>query len=145
MAEHIHPCITDQRDLTDFLEEFRSTFDASPSPDLWAKLIVEETNEVREALANLLKEIADLAYVSEGYEQVGGDTREADKLVGYIPEWVFDVIEAIPRHVLEAALRRVHYSNMSKVGPDGKPIRRADGKILKGPNYQPPNLFDLVK
>ena len=45
---------------------------------------------------------------------------------------------------LEEALHRVHKSNMSKLGLDGKPIRRVDGKVLKGPNYQPPNLTDLV-
>ena len=45
---------------------------------------------------------------------------------------------------IEQALRRVHRSNMSKLGEDGKPIYREDGKVLKGPNYQPPDLSDLV-
>ena len=45
---------------------------------------------------------------------------------------------------LEEALSRVHKSNLSKLGLDGKPIRRQDGKVLKGPNYQPPDLRDLV-
>ena len=45
---------------------------------------------------------------------------------------------------IEQALRRVHKSNMSKLGDDGKPIKREDGKVLKGPNYQPPDLSDLV-
>ena len=45
---------------------------------------------------------------------------------------------------LEEALDRVHKSNMSKLGLDGKPIRRVDGKVLKGPNYKPPILNDLV-
>ena len=44
---------------------------------------------------------------------------------------------------LDEALDRVQASNMSKL-VDGKPIRREDGKVLKGPNYQPPNLIDLV-
>jgi predicted HAD superfamily Cof-like phosphohydrolase len=39
---------------------------------------------------------------------------------------------------------RVHESNMSKLGDDGRPVRRADGKILKGPNYHPPRLDDLI-
>ena len=38
---------------------------------------------------------------------------------------------------LEKALFRVHRSNLSKLGLDGKPIR-GDGKVLKGPNYEPP-------
>ena len=33
---------------------------------------------------------------------------------------------------------------MSKLGLDGKPIRRSDGKVLKGPNYAPPELKDLI-
>lgn len=34
----------------------------------------------------------------------------------------------------------VHRSNMSKLGPDGKPIKNALGKFLKGPNYSPPDI-----
>ena len=66
-----------------------------------------------------LKELADLVYVAFQY----AENREWDLLT---------------------ALDRVHKSNMSKLGDDGKPIRRPDGKVLKGPNYQPPVLIDLV-
>ena len=45
---------------------------------------------------------------------------------------------------LDEALNRVHESNMSKLDEDGKPIYREDGKVLKGPNYKPPDLSDLV-
>jgi NTP pyrophosphatase (non-canonical NTP hydrolase) len=45
---------------------------------------------------------------------------------------------------LEAAMCRVFRSNMSKLDKNGKPVYREDGKILKGPNYQPPDLSDLV-
>jgi predicted HAD superfamily Cof-like phosphohydrolase len=38
----------------------------------------------------------------------------------------------------------VHRSNMSKLGEDGKPIYRADGKVLKGPDYFSPNLKDIL-
>lgn len=44
---------------------------------------------------------------------------------------------------LDAAMTRVFESNMSKL-VDGKPLRREDGKVLKGPNYQPPVLDDLI-
>jgi predicted HAD superfamily Cof-like phosphohydrolase len=43
-----------------------------------------------------------------------------------------------------AAVSEVHRSNMSKADENGKPILRADGKILKGPNYQPPNLEGVI-
>jgi predicted HAD superfamily Cof-like phosphohydrolase len=45
---------------------------------------------------------------------------------------------------LDEAMRRVFESNMSKLGDNGKPLRREDGKVLKGPSYQPPDLSDLV-
>ena len=93
-------------------------------------LIVEEFKEFIEAdyemammdiqsRADCLKELADLVYVAAQY---------AENM-----DWD-----------LEQALRRVHKSNMSKLGEDGKPIYREDGKVLKGPNYAPPNLTDLV-
>ena len=44
---------------------------------------------------------------------------------------------------LDEAMNRVFESNMSKL-VDGKPLRREDGKVLKGPNYQPPILEDLL-
>ncbi len=44
---------------------------------------------------------------------------------------------------LEEVFVEVHKSNMSKLGEDGKPIYREDGKILKGPNYKEPDLGKL--
>lgn len=41
---------------------------------------------------------------------------------------------------LDKCFAEVHRSNMSKLGADGKPVLRSDGKILKGLNYTPPNL-----
>lgn len=44
---------------------------------------------------------------------------------------------------LDVAYNRVMESNMSKL-VDGKPLKREDGKCLKGPNYKPPTLIDLI-
>ena len=87
-------------------------------------MIDEEYQEFCKAFAsepyeNELKELADLVYVCY---------QHAENM-----EWDLD-----------EAMNRVHRSNMSKLGLDGKPIRRSDGKVLKGPNYQPPTLNDLV-
>ena len=115
--------------------EFRHGYqvknDTGPaSREMQKRLIVEEFKEFLEAEQQLLygftrnsedclKELADLVYVCYQY---------ASNL-----NWDLD-----------AAMDRVHQSNMSKLGEDGKPIRREDGKVLKGPNYQPPTLTDLV-
>ena len=45
---------------------------------------------------------------------------------------------------LDECYNEVHRSNMSKLGTDGKPIYRDDGKVLKGPNYFHPNLKDIL-
>lgn len=45
-----------------------------------------------------------------------------------------------------AVVREVHRSNMSKLGADGKPIyREGDSKVLKGPNYSPPNIAAVLR
>lgn len=41
---------------------------------------------------------------------------------------------------LDAVLREVHRSNMSKLDEQGKPIYRADGKVLKSSRYTPPDI-----
>ena len=45
---------------------------------------------------------------------------------------------------LDKCFEEVHNSNMSKLGNDGKPIYREDGKILKGENYREPNLKEVL-
>ena len=45
---------------------------------------------------------------------------------------------------LDECYWEVHRSNMSKLGEDGKPIYREDGKVLKGPDYFHPNLKDIL-
>lgn len=75
--------------------------------------------ENKQLRAELLKELADLVYVCHQMAACFG--------------WDLDV-----------AYNRVHESNLSKLGLDGKPIRREDGKILKGPKYFQPTLIDLV-
>ena len=46
---------------------------------------------------------------------------------------------------LDDIFHEIHSSNMSKLGEDGKPIRREDGKILKGPNFFRPDIAKFLK
>jgi predicted HAD superfamily Cof-like phosphohydrolase len=45
---------------------------------------------------------------------------------------------------IEAVFDEIQRSNMSKLGTDGKPIFREDGKVMKGPNYFKPNIAGLL-
>ena len=131
----IYPDTTKTTRLSSQAQEFREAYkitnsQSRPARARQQKLIVEEFKEFLEAEATLylsakknkaecLKELADLVYVCYQYAaNLGWD--------------------------LDEAMDRVHQSNMSKLDEYGKPIYRDDGKVLKGPNYTPPNLEDLV-
>lgn len=49
------------------------------------------------------------------------------------------------QHVIEEVFDEIHRSNMSKLGADGKPIYREDGKVLKGPNYFKPDIAKILE
>lgn len=148
--------------VTDMVTEFNQVFECNDSIDLRLALASEETDELIaafkaaqespegptfEILENILKEMADVTYTVEGLEQVilpRGlilNPSLADKLTAC--QKVVRSLFGWP--AIEEAIRRVHASNMSKLGSDGKPVRREDGKVLKGPNYKAPDLSDLVQ
>lgn len=49
------------------------------------------------------------------------------------------------QYKIEAVFDEIQRSNMSKLGADGKPIYREDGKVMKGPNYFKPNIEKILK
>jgi len=55
------------------------------------------------------------------------------------------IIEHGLQDKIEAVFSEIQKSNMSKLGKDGQPIYREDGKVLKGPNYFKPNFVDILK
>ena len=55
------------------------------------------------------------------------------------------IIEHGMQDKIEEVFNEIQRSNMSKLGADGKPIYREDGKVLKGPNYFKPNIAEILK
>ena len=49
------------------------------------------------------------------------------------------------QHKIEEVFEEIQRSNMSKLGEDGNPIYREDGKVLKGPNYFKPNIAKIIE
>ena len=49
------------------------------------------------------------------------------------------------QYKIEEVFNEIQRSNMSKLGADGKPIYREDGKVLKGPNYFEPDIASILK
>ena len=116
-----------------------------------------------------LKELADVLYVTAGLAHQMGYT--ITKAVKYTKtnydEAITDFVSEIAEGKVDAetlqklmyclygyayamgwnldeAYARVHISNLSKLDDEGKPLRREDGKVLKGKNYTPPFLVDLT-
>ncbi|AUC82192.1 nucleoside triphosphate pyrophosphohydrolase family protein [Lacinutrix sp. Bg11-31] len=54
------------------------------------------------------------------------------------------IIEHGMQHKIEEVFNEIQRSNMSKLGEDGQPIYREDGKVLKGPNYFKPNIKEIL-
>lgn len=76
---------------------------------------------------------------------VKGDTVEIADALG---DMLYILLGTMLEHGMQDHIVRVfseiHRSNMSKMGEDGKPILREDGKILKGPNYFRPNITKIL-
>ena len=54
------------------------------------------------------------------------------------------IIEHGLQDKIEEVFAEIQRSNMSKLGADGKPIYREDGKVMKGPNYSQPDLAGVL-
>ena len=114
----------------DFMEAFGQKVELEPTwPDfntreLRLELIQEEFEELSDAVADrdmvqIADALTDLLYVVYG----AGHTFGLD---------------------LDECFHEVHASNMSKLGEDGRPLHREDGKVLKGPNYFEPDLEGIL-
>jgi predicted HAD superfamily Cof-like phosphohydrolase len=55
------------------------------------------------------------------------------------------ILEHGLQYKIEEVFDEIQRSNMSKLGEDGKPIYREDGKVLKGPNYFKPDFEEILK
>ena len=119
---------TNANKVREFMEAFEQEVKKKPEwPDadtvnLRVDLIEEEYDELKQAvysydgtITDVADALCDILYVVYGMAHSYG----------------IDIDECF---------REVHVSNMSKLGEDGKPIYREDGKVVKGPNYRPPDL-----
>jgi predicted HAD superfamily Cof-like phosphohydrolase len=97
-----------------------------PESQLRYKLMDEENGEYLEACAE------------QSVEEI------ADALGDMLYILCGTILKHGMQHIIEDVFDEIHSSNMSKLGEDGKPILRADGKITKGPNYFRPNLSKII-
>ena len=127
----------------DKVREFMTTFgqEVNTAPtwpnndvvDLREDLIEEEFQEMKDAIRN---------YFNNTLSRHDALVEIADALTDIL------VVTYGAGHAfgidLDKCFEEVHRSNMSKLGEDGKPIYRDDGKVLKGPNYFKPDLEKVI-
>ena len=115
--------------VKDFHDTFGLNYNDSPTLDLEKKII--------ELRFNLMKE------ENEEYIEAArnNDIIEiADALGDMLYILCGTIIEHGMSDIIEDVFDEIQKSNMSKLGSDGKPIYREDGKVMKGPNYFKPNF-----
>ena len=120
--------------VKDFHEAFGLGVNESPKANLGLaknklrfNLMAEENEEYLEAANN-------------------GDLIEvADALGDMLYILCGTIIEHGMQYKIEEVFNEIQRSNMSKLGADGKPIYREDGKVMKGPNYFKPNIEGILK
>ena len=123
--------ITNFEKVGDFMEAFGQEVLYIPTtPDfnlsaLRLDLIDEEVQELRDGLAKksmleIADALTDILYVVYGAGHAFGID-------------------------LDDCFHEVHSSNMTKLGADGRPLYREDGKVMKGPNYREPDLTAFVR
>ena len=122
--------------MTNFekVKQFMSTFgqevkDRAEFPhdkivDLRIKLIEEELQELKDAIKN-----KDIVEVADALTDILVVT------YGGAVAWGLEI---------DKCFSEVHRSNMSKLSADGKPIYNEYGKVMKGPNYSPPDLKKFI-
>ncbi|NQZ14353.1 MAG: nucleoside triphosphate pyrophosphohydrolase family protein [Alphaproteobacteria bacterium] len=130
--------MSDTKTTIEMVQEFHETYGlpveveqtpgSEKTKELRINLLQEELDELKEALENddmveTLDALIDLQYVLDGaFLSFGLQNQKME------------------------AFNEVHRSNMSKLGEDGKPIRReSDGKVMKGPNYFKPDMAQFIK
>lgn len=118
--------------VKEFHEKFKQENGFSPT------LITEQEAELRHKI--MVEEVDEYLEAAKSNDMVG----VADALGDQLYILCGTILKHGMQHIIEDVFDEIHRSNMSKLGPDGEPILREDGKIIKGPNYQPPDIQNII-
>jgi predicted HAD superfamily Cof-like phosphohydrolase len=124
------------KDTLTIVRDWHEAFDV---PVVDAPAIPETRAQMR--LAILEEEVAELRAAVEDGNLV--EVLDALCDIQYVLDGTF--LEFGLHSLKQAAMEEVHASNMSKLGANGKPVLREDGKVLKGPAFRRPDLARILK
>ena len=150
--------------------EFHEAFGIAISPNPNMPLLSEAQKTEAGAIAQRMEDLAQLCHdAAEASKGTHGNTaflrlqliqEELSELArGLEHENIYEALDALTdiQYVLDGsylslglhplklpAHREVQRSNMTKLGADGKPIINEAGRVVKGPNFDPPRLKELM-
>ena len=122
----------------DAVKLFHNTYGLGVSEDLKANLGIQKNNLRFELMKEENEEYLEAVQNNDIVEI-------ADALGDMLYILCGTILEHGLQHKIEAVFDEIQRSNMSKLGEDGKPIYREDGKVMKGPNYFKPNFEAILK
>ena len=122
----------------DAVKLFHTTYGLGVSDDLKADLGTQKNNLRFELMKEENEEYLEAVQNNDIVEI-------ADALGDMLYILCGTILEHGLQHKIEAVFDEIQRSNMSKLGEDGKPIYREDGKVMKGPNYFKPNFEAILK
>jgi len=122
----------------DAVKLFHNTYGLGVSEDLKANLGTQKNNLRFELMKEENEEYLEAVQNNDIVEI-------ADALGDMLYILCGTILEHGLQHKIEAVFDEIQRSNMSKLGEDGKPIFREDGKVMKGPNYFKPNFEAILK
>ena len=135
------------KSIVEKVEEFSRAFEAEVVPiEHWPSLAPLCRSAIAEELAELesaMKQTWAARMLNHRVTQYAGMHDTIDAL-GDIVYVTLDMAYRLGcLHLLPEAMEQIHKSNMSKLGEDRKPLKREDGKIMKGPDFTPPEFHDI--
>lgn len=120
------------------VEEFHNSFGVENNETPTAQLSFEDVKLRFE----LMKE------ENEEYLEAA-ENKDLNEIADALGDQLYILMGTVLKHGLQDKIipvfNEIHRSNMSKLGSDGKPIYRADGKVLKGENYSEPDIDSIIK
>lgn len=136
--------------VRDFHEAFKHHVRTTPDTGQ----VVEKVRDLRiELIREEFEELCEAALGKEVWVMIehkpGGSIMNKPDIVG-VADALADIMYVVSGMALvygidlDAVFEEVHRSNMNKLGPDGKPIYRDDGKVTKPEGWEPPNIAKVL-
>lgn len=135
--EQVSPNSASFQDIIDCVREFHERFGIRNAARLEATLPMQTVELRHRLMAEETEEYLEAALA-------GDEVEIADALGDQLYILCGTILSHGMSHIIEDVFMEIQASNLSKLGADGRPIYREDGKVMKGENYFKPRIADVL-